>query len=235
MRRCFLFLIVIFHAFLAAAEDFDFKAVAGSWKDTVVYSLHQKPTYFFNLAGYNSFINGEYVAFGGFRMGLDYNERVKFGIGFFLLDPNQVTSSIAVVEDTLTERTNGFLQARYFSLSAEYVIYDRQPWQFSILPVELCIGGAHYRYVSPFTKNRLETRDVPLLFYQPAVTAQYSLLSWLGVGASLGYRMTIFSSPEAREDFSAIGFSAGVRVFVEEAYHAVFPGGIHWERKITKQ
>jgi hypothetical protein len=148
-------------------------------------------------------------------------------MGFFLMNPNDVTSSIIVHEDTVQFSTVGELQVRYLSLSGEYVFYRRQPWQFSIYPVDIGFGGAHYRYISQRGSHpRLETPDEPLLFYQPSVTAQYSLFSWVGLSAYLSYRTTLYSSQRVREDWSAIGFSAGVKVFLDEAYREIFPDGL---------
>jgi hypothetical protein len=72
----------------------------------------------------------------------------------------------------------------------------------------------------------LETMDVPLVFYQPTVTAQYSLFSWFGLSAAVGYRTTLYSSGQVTEDWSSVAFSAGVKVFLDEAYREVFPHGI---------
>ncbi len=196
--------------------------------DTIEYSLHQKPRFFCNLLTYNSFVSDEFVNFFGFKAGLKYNKRIKFGLGFFYLNPNAVVSSIRVQEDSLVTQTNGELQARFFTLSAEYIYFSKFPWQFSVFPLEFGVGGAHYRYISQLGDHpRLETPDVALIFYQPSITAQYSIFKWFGVGASAGYRFTLYSSKEVKEDFNSIGFSIGIRLFVDEAYKAVFPSGLH--------
>jgi hypothetical protein len=195
--------------------------------DTLRISLQQRPHYFLNLAGFNSFISGDAANFFGFRTGVDYGHRLRFGMGFFLMNPNDVTSTITVKEDTLESRVSAELQVRYFSVTAEYVFYNRRPWQFSVFPLDVGLGGAHYRYISQLgSKPRLQTPDVPLVFYQPSVTAQYYLFRWFGLGASIGYRMTLYASEQVKEDWSAIGFSAGIRVLMDELYHEVFPDGI---------
>lgn len=196
-------------------------------RDTLRFSLQQRPHYFLNLAGFNSFISGDAANFFGFRTGVDYNHRIRFGMGFFLMNPNDVTSTITVTEDTLESELSGELQVRYFSVTSEYVFYNRRPWQFSVFPIDIGVGGAHYRYISQRgDRPRLETPDVPLVFYQPSVTAQYYLFRWFGLSASLGYRMTLYSSGQVKEDWSAIGFSAGIKVLMDELYREVFPAGI---------
>ena len=176
---------------------------------------------------FNSFISDDFVNFYGFRMGVQYNHRIKLGLGLLELSPNAVVSPITVLEDTVQMTTNGSLRARYFSISAEYIYYNQFPWQLSILPFDLGIGGAHYNYNSTTRKSQqLETPDVALVFYQPALTAQYSIVKWFGIGASAGYRATLFASKDVKEDFNAPWFSVEVRLFMDEIYKSVFANGI---------
>lgn len=200
-----------------------------AWADTIRYSLNQRPRFFLNIVNYNSFVNDKFVNFFGFRTGLKYNKRIKFGLGFFSLNSN-VTSKISVREDSIVNNTTGELKASFMTISTEYIFFNRYPWQFSFFPIDVGIGGAYYRYISALgNRPRLETPDVGLLFYQPSVTAQYSVFKWFGVAVAGGYRFTLRSSQDVREDFNAPGFSIGVKVFVDEAYKAVFPEGIPWK------
>ena len=204
----------------------------GAWADTIRYSLSCRPKFFLNLTTSYTFISDELVNLSGFRMGLNYNRRIKFGTGFFSLRPNKVVSTIEVMEDTMKTVTNGKLEASFFSITTEYIFFNDFPWQFSVFPVDLGIGGAHYRYLSQRGDGRwLETPDVALVFYQPSVTAQYSLFQWLGVSAAIGYRFTLYSSKELREDFSSPLFSAGIKLFLDEAYRSVFPDGLRVKKQ----
>lgn len=198
-----------------------------AWMDTIHYSLHQRPKYFFNITSFKSFLGNRFVNFFGFRMGVNYNKRVKFGLGFYSLDPQAVVSEITVQEDGQSVQTNGKLNARFFSVTAEYIFYSDYPWQFSVFPLELGVGGAHYKYNSRLGDGRqLETPDVGIVFYQPAVTAQYSILKWLGVAVGGGYRTTLYSSREVKQDFDSFTLNAGIKLFLDEAYRAAFPDGI---------
>ncbi|MFM8432314.1 MAG: hypothetical protein ACKOQ6_03740 [Bacteroidota bacterium] len=203
-----------------------------SWIDTLNYSLHQRPKYFFNITSFKSFLADRFVNFFGFRMGVNYNKRMKFGLGFYSLDPQAVVSQIKVQEDGSEVVTNGKLNARFFSVTAEYIFYSKYPWQFSVIPVELGVGGAHYKYNSNLGDGRqLETADVGIVFYQPAVTAQYSILKWLGVAVGGGYRTTLYSSKEVKEDFDSFTINAGIKLFLDEAYREVFPDGIKFLKR----
>jgi hypothetical protein len=230
MKKVLSILIILMVQLLHTKAECPFQGLK-PFSDTLCQSLKHPPTFFFNLLSFNSFINDDFVNFYGFRMGLQYNRRVKFGFGLFQLSPNAVVSSINVMEDTTRYVTNGNLEARYFSLAAEYIFYNRYPWQVSILPVDFGIGGAHYSFNSRSGGGRrLETPDVALIFYQPGVTAQFSIVKWFGLAASAGYRFTLYSSKEVKEDFNAPGFSAGIKLFLDEVYNAVFPHGVRFSR-----
>lgn len=225
-RRTVVLLFLTLSAFCSRAEEGLFRHYA--WTDTVRYSLKQRPRFLFNITSFKSFLGDRFVNFYGFRMGVNYNKRVKFGLGFYSLDPQAVVSSISVLENGFERQTNGKLNARFFSASAEYIFYSGYPWQFSVVPMELGVGGAFYRYNSNLGDGRqLETPDVAIVFYQPAINAQYSILKWIGVAVGGGYRATLYSSKEVKEDFDSFTAAAGIKLFLDEAYRAVFPNGFH--------
>ena len=193
-------------------------------KDTITYSLRQKPKFFFNLTAFSSVVSGEFVGFSGFKGGLNYNRRVKFGAGYYWLN-SQVVSSIRVEGDTAYD-TNAELKLGFLSLSAEYLFYNQYPWQLSFFPFQLSVGEGHYEYISEPDKIRTKTKKQTVVLYEPAFTAQYSIFQWIGLGASVGYRFNIYSDKELKEDLSAPTFSFGLRIFVDELFKMAFPDGL---------
>jgi len=194
------------------------------WKDTIAYSLKQKPKIFFNLTAFNSVVSGEFVAFSGIRVGLNYNKRVKFGVGLYGLN-TQVVSSIRVEGDSAYD-TNAELKLGFLALSAEYIFFNRYPWQFSFVPFQLSLGEGHYEYISQPDKIRTSTKKQSVILYEPAVMGQFSIFRWIGLGASAGYRFRIYTDKELKEDLSSPTFSFGLRLFVDELYKMAFPHGI---------
>jgi hypothetical protein len=191
--------------------------------DTIEYSLKQKPSFFFNLSAFNSSVSNEMANFFGFKTGLNYNKRIKFGIGFYGLTSN-VVSSIVINSDT-SYLTNGELKLNFLSLSSEYIFYIKYPWQLSVTPIQFSIGEGHYRYISEPDKQSLKTKKQFVLLYEPNVVGQFSLFRWLGLAAGLGYRAKIFSSAQLNEDLSAPTYTIGFRIFIDELYKMAFPNG----------
>jgi hypothetical protein len=194
------------------------------WKDTVAYSLKQKPKLFFSLTTFNSVVSSEFVAFSGIRGGLNYNKRVKFGIGLYGLN-SQVVSSIRIEGDSGYD-TNAELKLGFLSLSAEYVFFNQYPWQISFVPFQIALGEGHYEYISEPDTIRTNTKKQSVVLYEPAFMGQFSIFRWIGLGASAGYRFRIYSDKELKEDLSAPTFSFGLRLFVDELYKMAFPNGI---------
>lgn len=203
-----------------------------AWVDTLRYSLHQPPKFVFQVTSFNSFVSNDFANFTGFRMGLNYNHRLRFAMGLLTLDGNAVVSPVSIREGDFSYVTNGQLKTTFLTFSGEYIFYSKYPWQFTVLPFQAGIGGAHYEYNSRLDSNRrVSTPDELLFILQPELTGQFNIVRWFGLTANLGYRFTAYSSRELREDFSAPAFSAGVKIFLEEIYKSVFPNGIFRKKR----
>ena len=83
--------------------------------DTIGYSLRQKPKLFVGLASHNTFIDNQYASVFGVRAGLNYNQRIRFGLGYFDLTNNSVISDITFSENELQYTTAAELYMHNFS------------------------------------------------------------------------------------------------------------------------
>jgi hypothetical protein len=189
--------------------------------DTIQYSLHQKPKYFITLASHSTFIDGEYASIGGVRMGLNYNQRVRFGIGYFELTNNAVVSTIHFSENNLEYETAAQLYLHYFSLSAEYYFFNRYPWQCTVTPFNLGYGRAKYEYVRRTELKKVFSPSETVILYQPETSVQYSIFKWLGVGATTGYRFTLLRSKKQTQHLDDVTFALDIRLFVDELYKMI--------------
>ena len=190
--------------------------------DTINYSLRQKPKFFITLASFNTFIDGQYANIGGVRTGLNYNQRIRFGVGFFNLTNNAVVTSINIKENDLNYYTSGQLYFHFISISTEYFFYNKYPWQCAVMPLHLGFGRAKYGYINRPERKKSYTKSESILLYQPEVSAQYSVFEWLGVGVSTGYRFTLLRSRKEVKDLNAPTFSFDIRLFLDEIYKLLF-------------
>ncbi len=194
--------------------------------DTISYSLQKKPKVFLNFVPFNSYISKNIANFSGLRVGLNYNKRIKFGLGYFALTNSSVVSPVVIEDDGPLYETSGELNFHFFSITAEYIFYQQSPWQFSFIPLQLGLGRASYDYIRRSEFYRVSTKAETVLILHPDFTAQYSILNWLGAGATLGYRVTLNGSKNVQEDFDSPTFSLTLKVFLDELYKMAFPSGI---------
>lgn len=186
--------------------------------DTIVYSLQQKPKFFFMLASFNTFIDKQFANIGGVRMGLNYNQRVRFGVGFFNLTNNAVVTPLNIKENELNYVTNGQLYFSFVSISAEYFFFNKYPWQCTFTPFQMGFGRAKYGYISRPDRIKAYTPSETIILYQPEISAQYSVFKWLGAGVSTGYRFTLLRSRKTTQDLNASTFAIDIRIFLDQVY-----------------
>lgn len=202
----------------AAAMD------GGVW-DTIGVSFEKKPKFYVGLNSFNSFINKDRAKVTTLQLGLDWNKRVRLGIGFNGLNSNtNVVDRISVPTDSGMVVTNGNMQFGYVSVNAEYAYYKNYPWTFTV-PLHLGFGNFHYSYIltqADGTRKGYQTADRPLTIFDVRATAQYNIFKWLGVGAGLGYRCKLSKNKNTRDQFSSPVYDIGLRIFFGEIYRAIF-------------
>jgi hypothetical protein len=179
-------------------------------------------TPFLTLDTYRSFIGRKGADVWGFRAGVEWKGKWRFGAGY-----NKVSSDI-VEWKTLEgkdrelagkDSTKAQLFFRFYPLSAEYVAYRRDPWQIGI-PVLLGYGTSYFEY---FDKNNerqpLFRKGVVAL--QPGCNVQYKVLKWLGVSAGIGYRLMLINNPSIDAQLDSPVLSLGFRLFPGEIYRSI--------------
>ena len=155
-------------------------------------------------------------------IGLTTSQRYKFQNGGslgFLLNLSQSSEYEYREGNDNTFDTNGQLELYYFNLSAEYLFYDKFPWQFSVVPFNVAFGSGHYEYVSHASGTRVNGPSEFLMTYQPDITAQYNILTWFGFGVTTGYRFTLYRSLEQTKALPGINFSVDFRLSIDELYY----------------
>lgn len=192
---------------------------SGQVMDTVVYSLDQKPKFFITLASFSTFIDHDFANFNGIRTGLNYNQRIKFGLGYFALANRAVVSDVLINENGNSYVTNGELNIHFFTLSTEYYFRNEYPWQFTITPFQLGVGKSGYSYISRSQRIKVSTPKELVILYQPEVCVQYGVMRWLGIGLTTGYRFVLYRSDKLTQHLSAPTFAIDVRLFVDELYN----------------
>ena len=186
--------------------------------DTLKRSFNTKPKFFFQLDSYNSIVTGARANAKGIKTGLDFNKKVRLGVGYFWLNPDVVEKRIINDDDTVRAQ----LKSRYFTLGAEYVLLNDNPWQVT-LPFHFGFGKSFFVYPDTLTKKDERIASNSIVLFEPAVTGHYKVIKWVGVGFGVGYRIMLKNNPEVRDNFNSPLYVLRIKIFFDEIYYSVFP------------
>ncbi|MBK7856607.1 MAG: hypothetical protein IPJ79_18460 [Bacteroidetes bacterium] len=186
--------------------------------DTLKRSFQTKPKLFFQLDSYNSIVTGARANAKGIKTGLDFNKKIRLGIGYFWLNPDVVEKRIINDDDTVRAQ----LKSSYLTLGAEYVLLNDNPWQVTV-PVHFGFGKSYFIYPDTTTGKDERIYSNPIVLFEPAVTGHYKVIKWVGVGFGVGYRIMLKNNPEVRDNFNSPIYVLRIKIFFDEIYYSVFP------------
>jgi len=195
--------------------------------DSIRASLEKKPRLIGGLATKNTFINGFRSPIYTARVGLDFDNRIRTGIGISWLKLSKYDSerdnTPFYLDKYLVDLSGGHtlhpaLQFRYINLFIDYVYYKSGKWQFCI-PIQLGVGDSRYKYDLD-GKKVVESKHVVLL-YEPAVSGQYKITKWFGAGLDVGYRIMILNNDHIGSKFNSPMYNIKAIIFWEELYQTI--------------
>jgi len=196
--------------------------------DSIQASLDKKPTLIGGFSTKNTFIGGFSSPIFTARAGLDFDNRIRMGIGLSWLklgDYKAGKSNVPFYLDRILTNVSGThtvhpaLQFRYVNLFVEYVYYKAGKWQFSF-PIQFGIGDSRYRY--KFEGKKVVESKHFIFLYEPAVSGQYKIVKWFGVGLDVGYRIMLISNKNIGTRFNSPVYDVKALIFWGELYKQVF-------------
>ncbi|HBX50160.1 MAG: hypothetical protein A2275_11700 [Bacteroidetes bacterium RIFOXYA12_FULL_35_11] len=207
---------IFFFTFIAFCPLFGKSQFLDSLKSFVSH----KPRVAFRFDSKTTFISNSGVSIWGLNLGLDFNKKLKSGIGFYFLrsrlHKNQLISREFLSDTTVNSR----LFVYYGGIFAEYVFFQNKKWEMSF-PLQVGFGNSWYRYD---VSGRLYDRDKHFIaLYEANISAQYKILWWLGVGAGIGYRLMIVNNKAIEENFNAPIYTIKTKFFFGDIYRKYFP------------
>jgi hypothetical protein len=198
---------------------------AQSTLDTIEKYLSEKPHLFLKVDSRNSFIENSRAKVIGLKLGISYGHRLHFGIGYNQLYPPSSNFDRQYyyinkygLKDSLTEK----LKLYYISVHMEYVFYQTKRWELS-MPLQIGIGQTYYVLSEEGIKTRLEAKTN--FIYEPAVSVEYKLLRWLGVGSDVGFRFLLTPERKLNRQFTSPTYSFKLLIYYDEIYKSLFPKG----------
>src|SRR5258706_15895331 len=180
---------------------------------------------FFSMDYRNGFIRSTEAHVVGFRAGVEVGQKYRLGVGYHYLS-SEIIRGIPVMQEGATINTNARVHLRYGSVSAEYILFTSELWQVSG-PLILGIGSSYYE---PPSNKYPETNRQFTLVIEPAVTAQYNIIPFIGLGTGIGYRFMPAGDGNLRSVFATPAYDLRLKLLMNEVAEALFPNGL-WKKK----
>jgi len=166
------------------------------------------------------------VRFNGLKIGFEFKDRHRFGVGFYALkDPIVLPNNIIVIQkpdtteqevDTVNYNTN----FNYTTLYYEFVFFTRKRWEFSSA-FHLGTGRTTIGYRDKYK------RDSTLVDFQVpigavSVAGHYKVFPWIGLGAGFGYRFAIVGDKRVTDALNGFHTIFKVKLFLGDLYRGFF-------------
>jgi hypothetical protein len=209
----FLFCLIIFN-----------QANAEICADTATPLPVKKFKFIHSFDGKKSFLASQKVGIFGCRLGLQYKDKFRTGMGFYFL--SGPSNEIYTFNETISPKTvKAKLDFSYLTLFYEPIVFQdcHQRWVLSV-PTQMGVGTAQLSYMD-------STQTVPerkVIYAKSAVLtevvfmAEYRLFRWLGFGSGVGLRVMLTNDEIIKRNLNAPIYVFKIRIGWGELYKMTF-------------
>lgn len=185
-----------------------------TFEDRFKTSFHTKPSLDVKFDSRISFIRNTDVKTWGMKVGLNFNQRFKLGLGLNTMITAS-TTKIANLSETVPVNIDYF----YWSPYIEYVYYTSKRWEFSLM-TQIGIGEAKYSYLDEIG-NRQKVAKTTILTYEPAMQIDYRIIKWVAIGTGIGYKLEFYRKGKVSENLSSPQFIIKIKVYLGKIYRTI--------------
>jgi len=187
---------------------------SAQFKDSIQASMTKKPKIIFKFDTRKSFIDNSNVTVFGWKLGVEFDKRIRIGGGFNNLTANHSENLDRVYfeENGIDTLGIGILNFGYFCYFVEYVIIHKPKWEISY-PIQFGLGSSHYRLYSE-TSGKVEMEKGSVLLLETAIAGHYKLTKWFGIGMGLGYRLMLRNNQGLDSKFNSPIYVFKLKIFL---------------------
>ena len=187
-----------------------------SFEDDIKSALKKKPILDLRSDSRHSFINQSGVSVFGVKGGIEFDRKLRFGLGFNIL-ATELNSIITYdYEGIPTTTDDARLVFYHITPYLEYVFYKQNRWEVSV-PIQFGFGNSYYTYKTE-SGQRFNDKRKFILTYEPAITAQYKIFKYFGPGFGVGYRLMLIDNKAIKETFNSPVYIFRFKIFFGEIY-----------------
>jgi hypothetical protein len=180
------------------------------------------------LESRNSFIDNSLTTVSGARLGLAFQQKLRFGFGADWLKSDITKTTQRVLPDRSVEKTTYFLKWAYISAYVDFVFYKTKRWQLGV-PIQIGLGQSWWQLDRTY---RFKTNEAKyfVFIYEPGITAQFKVFKFFGLGADVAYRFCLKDNSKVGPKLTAPTYSFKLLFWGDQLFYEVFP-----RSKITKR
>lgn len=171
-------------------------------------AIREKPKLELRLDSRNSFINQSGVRVYGLKVGVQFDNKLSFGLGY-----NQLWSEVnnSIEYKNVEHRS----KLRFYNISpyVSYVFYRDEKWELSI-PVQFGFGSSFYENTEKFGPDKIYQKFV--ISYEPAISFQYRFLKYFGAGLGIGYRLMLKPNRALEERFTSPVYIFKTKIYFQD-------------------
>lgn len=191
----YLFQIIFFICFLGSTQIAEAQLF-----DTIKSDMKNKPVFHYKLDSRSAFIGNRNANVWGIKVGIGYNKRIRFGIGYNYLK-SRLPAKVNLVSLQTGEPIKTRLRLRYMSLYTEYVYFKKNKWELSV-PVQLGIGSTKYVAFNDAEIN-YQSKGHLIVLYEPCLSVNYRIVPFIAVGTEMGLRLALVKNNSVKEQITA--------------------------------
>lgn len=166
-------------------------------------SMTKKPKIIFKFDTRKSFIGGSNVTVFGWKLGVEFDKRIRFGGGFNNLTENHSSNLDKVImdENGIDTLHVGILSFTYFCYFVDYILIRKPKWEISY-PIQIGFGSSSFQYIDE-KSGPVKLNPGSVVLIETAITGHYKLTKWFGIGAGVGYRFMLQNNKDLDAKFNS--------------------------------
>ena len=175
-------------------------------------SFSVKPKLLLSLGSRDAIVSNTYAKMRHVLVGANYNNVSKVGLTFNW-QAKGVYSDYWLDDDTkLQKQLKIFYIAPYFN----YTFYQTEKFEASI-PVQIGFGPSYYQY-KLCNGEKVNMNKGFNVLYEPAMTATYKPIKYIGLGGGIGYRVPLIKNKKIEEKLLAPYLMWWVKIYFGTFY-----------------
>lgn len=183
----------------------------------------RKVELFFKLNSRRSFVAGGKISIRGFRLGAEFRDRHRVGVGIFDSGLFGLNGG-AIIDFFDLELSPSPLQVQvdlgYVALFYEYALYKNKKWNINF-DTQIGIGKANKK----FKNNQgilVDDKKVNKPLAEATIELKYRIFPWVSTSAGIGYRYILDGNDEViRESFNSPIYVLKVRLSISYFFRKI--------------